>query len=245
MKFPHFSFDAAAQATFIDWSSEMHQVRLPAEDNPIIAQHLAKYDKLFPAIALILHLVDCADTGRRGPISQEAALRAAAWCEFLEAHARRCYGLLADDGLRATQALSDKVASGRLMDGFTARDVRRNQWRYLTTDEAGHAALDWLEDEDWLRAQDLGGKGPGSGRRTRRSGLTQMRGSRRPAVSDWLQQAQDYLSRGAEQTTAKSDERDLTAVMAVPRPEVLSEKNIEELTGALGPACRLPQMDCC
>ncbi|MBI5815439.1 MAG: DUF3987 domain-containing protein [Nitrospinae bacterium] len=165
-KFPYFRFDDTAQEIFIEWSGDLHLKRLPAEDHPIIAQHLAKYDKLFPALALIFHLVDCATTGRGGPVTAEAALRAAAWCEYLEAHARRCYGLLIDDGLRAAQALAKKVRQGKLSDGFTARDVRRNQWRYLTSDEAVQAALDWLEDEGWLRSEIIGGTGPGTGRRT-------------------------------------------------------------------------------
>ncbi len=165
-KFPHFRFDERAQEIFIEWSGDLHRSKLPAEEHPIVAQHLAKFDKLFPALALILHLVDCAATGRRGSVTAESALRAAAWCEYLEAHARRCYGLLTDDGLRAAQALADKVRQGRLQDGFTAREVRRNQWRSLTTDEAVQAALDWLEDEHWLRAEETGGTGPGTGRRT-------------------------------------------------------------------------------
>jgi hypothetical protein len=165
-KFPHFRFDEEAQEIFIEWSGDLHRSKMPGEDHPIIAQHLAKFDKLFPALALILHLVDCAATGQRGPVKLESALRAAAWCDYLEAHARRCYGLLTDDGLRAAQALADKVRQGKLQDGFTARDVRRNQWRSLTTDEAVQAALDWLEDEGWLRANEVGGAGPGSGRRT-------------------------------------------------------------------------------
>ena len=45
---------------------------------------------------------------------------------------------------------------------------RRNQWRSLSADEAIQAALDWLEDEDWLRGEATGGTGPGSGRRTLR-----------------------------------------------------------------------------
>lgn len=167
-KFPCFQFGDRAQEVFIEWSTELHRDKLPAEDHPIVAQHLAKFDKLFPALALILHLVDCAATGQRGPITEPAALRAAAWCDYLEAHARRCYGLLADDGLRAAQALAEKVQQGKLADGFTAREVRRNQWRYLTTDEAVNAALDWLEDEGWLRSIDSGGTGPGTGRRTSR-----------------------------------------------------------------------------
>ena len=139
---------------------------MTAEEEPIVRQHLAKYDKLFPALALVLHLFECAAGGARGPVDGQAALRAAAWCEFLEAHARRCYGLLKDDGLRAAQALAAKLERGALKDGFTLRDVRRNQWRNLTTDEAIQAALDWPEDEDWLRSESTGGTGPGTGRRT-------------------------------------------------------------------------------
>jgi len=160
-KFPYFSFGQAAQEIFIEWSVDLHQVRLPAEDHSIIAQHLTKFDKLFPALALILHLVECAATGGRGPVSAEAALRAAAWCDYLESHARRCYGLLMDDGFRAALALADKVRQSKLPDGFTARDVRRNQWRSLTTDESVDAAIGWLEDEGWLRATQTTGTGPG------------------------------------------------------------------------------------
>jgi hypothetical protein len=77
---------------------------------------------------------------------------------------RECPALLwaaQGDELRAAQALAIKLERGALEDGFTLRDVRRNQWRSLTTDEAG---LDWLEDEDWLRSEATGGTGPGSGR---------------------------------------------------------------------------------
>lgn len=166
-KFPFFRFDADAQKIFIEWSSDLHSTKLPAEDNPIVQQHLAKFDKLFPAIAMILHLVDAAHRGIGGEkVNGACALRAAAWCQYLEAHARRCYGLLADDGLRAAEALADKIKAGKLADGFTAREVRRNQWKHLTTDDVVTAALDWLEAEHWLRSEEVGGNGPG--RRTYR-----------------------------------------------------------------------------
>jgi hypothetical protein len=106
--------------------------------------------------------------GFHAAVTKEAALRAAAWCEYLEAHARRCYGLLKYDGLRAAQALAVKLERGALEDGFTLRDVRRNQWRSLTADEAVQAALVWLEVENWLRSEATGGSGPGSGRCTLR-----------------------------------------------------------------------------
>jgi len=124
IKFPHFKFNDEAQKIFIDWSTNLNLLKLPNEDNPLIVQHLAKFEKLFSALALIFHLVDCASFGSYGPIRAQSAQRAVAWCEFLEAHARRCYGLLADDGLRSAQALLDKLCKSKLSNGFTARDVR-------------------------------------------------------------------------------------------------------------------------
>ena len=167
-KFPHFHFDPAAQEVFMAWSTDMHTLRLPAETQPIIAQHLSKFDKLFPALALIFHLVECASNEARGSVSVEHAHRAWAWCGYLEAHARRCYGLLLDDGLRAARTLAERVEGGQLPNGFTLREVRRHQWRGLTIEEDIKLALTWLEEQHWLRIERRGGTGPGSGRPTGR-----------------------------------------------------------------------------
>ncbi|NKC12150.1 MAG: hypothetical protein GKR94_08075 [Gammaproteobacteria bacterium] len=71
----------------------MHRNRIASEDEPMIRQHLAEYGKLFPALALIFHLIDCAAHSPFGRVGQGAAVRAAAWCEFLEA---RTHGAATD-----------------------------------------------------------------------------------------------------------------------------------------------------
>jgi hypothetical protein len=152
-KFPAFRFRADAQEIFIEWSTELHQQRISGESDPLIQQHLAKYDKLFPALALFFHLIECAAHGVRGPITGECAIRAAAWCEYLEAHARRCYGLLRDNGLQAAQALTERLKRGELKTGFTVREVRRHGWTGLKTEKAVEAALEWLEDANWVRGE--------------------------------------------------------------------------------------------
>lgn len=151
----HFRFSEAAQTVFVEWTTELHKriERTEETENPLIIQHLGKYDKLFASLALIFHCADvAAGVEQPGPVSERAALQAAAWCEFLEPHARRAYGLLLDDGLRSARELSRKIQAGVLPDGFTARDVRRNRWRYLSTSEAVEAALIWLEDAGWVRS---------------------------------------------------------------------------------------------
>ena len=152
-KFPSFHFTDDAQEIFIQWSIELHNRRISDESDPLIQQHLSKYDKLFPALALIFHLIDCAAHGVRGPITRTCAIRAAGWCEYLEAHARRCYGLLKDSGLRSAQALARKLERGELKNGFTAREVRRHQWTSLKTEKSVETAIEWLEDAGWVRRE--------------------------------------------------------------------------------------------
>jgi Protein of unknown function (DUF3987)/Bifunctional DNA primase/polymerase, N-terminal len=149
-KFPAFRFKDDAQRIFIQWSIELHD-RINGESDPLIQQHLSKYDKLFPALALLFHLIDCAAHGVRGPITRTCAIRAAGWCEYLEAHARRCYGLLKDSGLRSAQALARKLERGELKNGFTAREVRRHQWTDLKTERSVETAIEWVEDCGWVR----------------------------------------------------------------------------------------------
>ena len=205
-RFPWFRFDDAAQAVFIEWTGELNRVRIPAEQangHPLIAQHLAKYEKLFAALALVLHLAECAQTGRRGPVSEYAAIRAAAWCEYLEAHARRCYGLLADKGARAAQALADRIRAGDLADGFTARDVRRKQWRHLSSDASVREALEWLEGEAWIIP--VSTPPDATGRRTVRYIVN------------------PKIRKESGRPTAKTAKTPLSSVLAVPQPAVSGE----------------------
>lgn len=159
VKLPSFSFDDEAQAFFIRYSHDLHTVRIAAEGNPLMRQHLAKYEKLFCSIALIFHLAD----GQVGDINVDTALRAAGYCEYLETHARRIYGLVDAATVTAAQLLGRRLAEGKLNDGFTARDVRRKRWGGLGTAAQVEATLDVLEEFGWVSAVEQHG---GAGRPT-------------------------------------------------------------------------------
>lgn len=150
VKLPHFCFDDAAQEIFVEWCTELHTVLIANEQNPLMHQHFGKYEKLFCAIALILHLVE----GGIGPVTAASALRAAAWCEYLAGHARRIYGLV--DAARVTTArmISRRLAEGKLDDGFTVRDLVRKQWTGVTTGLQAETALAILEENGHVQSLD-------------------------------------------------------------------------------------------
>jgi len=147
---PYLRFDAAAQSAFNDWRRDL-EGRLNSGEPEIIEAHLSKYRSLLPSLALLCHL---ADNPHGGPVTEAAMLRAADWCEYLEAHARRLYaqGLGAD--YSAAHALAARIRRGDVADGAKPKDIYRNHWAGLDK-EATYRALDVLEGCGWLRLAEL------------------------------------------------------------------------------------------
>jgi len=89
---PFLRFSREAQELFDRWRTDLELKIRSRDEHPIIEAHLSKYRSLMPSLALLFHL--CAvvkgDEGS-GPVTHHAAAMAAAWCDFLEAHARRLY----------------------------------------------------------------------------------------------------------------------------------------------------------
>ena len=86
-------------------------------------------------------------------VNLEPTQRAAAWCDYLEAHARRIYyGVTARVGT-TVRLLGGKIRTRKLPTPFTARDVYRPQWAGLTEPADVTAALEVLEDLGWLKRE--------------------------------------------------------------------------------------------
>jgi putative DNA primase/helicase len=152
--FAFFQFTEEAQAAFDAWYTALN-LRIRARTNlehPVILGHLTKYPKLVPALALLIHLVDCVAYGRGGPISLAATETAIRWSPFLEAHARRVYETVSNPGRQAAAVLGEKIKAGVLPSPFRARTVYRKVWAGLTTIEEVTAACHVLEDLHWLQA---------------------------------------------------------------------------------------------
>jgi hypothetical protein len=148
VKLPRFHFDDEAQVVFIDWCTELHRARIPGESNPLMRQHLGKFEKLFCSVALIVHLVE----NGIGPVKVRAAYRAAAWCDYLAGHARRIYALIETSKVNSARMVGRRLQQNKLQDGFTVRDVVRKQWSGVGTTLQAEAALAILEEHGWVQS---------------------------------------------------------------------------------------------
>jgi putative DNA primase/helicase len=160
---PHVRFDAAAQEVFDAWRAEFEPRFRGGEFPAAIESHFMKYRSLFASLALIFEAVDFVGgvEGAGKAVSKYSALRAAAWCEFLESHAMRVYSPTLDVETRAAKTLLDRVHMGDVEHGAKVRDIYRKQWSQLTTPEEVAAAIEVLEEHGWVRLATAKPKGGG------------------------------------------------------------------------------------
>lgn len=146
---PFLRLDDAAQAVFSSWRLGLEKALRGVDMAPALESHLAKYRKLVPALALINHLAD----GGAGPIRETALVRALAFAEYLETHARRAYGAGLANEADVAKLIVARIRKRDLVDGFTARDIQRKAWSGLTDADAIKAGLELLADLDWIAAE--------------------------------------------------------------------------------------------
>lgn len=161
-KRPYFRFTDDAYNVFMDWYDAL-QAKADDTEHEVIAQHLLKYGRLIPALALIFHLVDCIEIGSRlGGVSIRALQAAIAWGDMLETHMLRVYSCITDNSHLKAALLSNKILdmlkkpsdktdkTDWISHGFTARSLKRKNWKGLTDDNAVQTAIDVLIEHDWL-----------------------------------------------------------------------------------------------
>jgi len=172
-----FRFGTEAQQLFVEWLADLESKLRGGELHAALVSHLSKYRKLMPALALLFELADRAAGGFEGFVganqgeppnfwvSLEHTRQAAAWCDYLESHARRVYSCVTTSRMRAARELADKIKRRKVgaNGSFTCRDVYLKGWSGLADPEAVKLSLDVLLDAGWVR--ELGGEpGPTGGR---------------------------------------------------------------------------------
>lgn len=166
---PYFRFEAKqAQPVLYDWLKSI-DLKARGQDASLMEEHLGKYGKLVPALALIFHVVELMETAtkpgaaakkrkRTGGVSLNNLKLALKWANFLEAHAKRIYAMASDARIQVAQALARKIEAGELADGFSERDIYRKEWSVLREPEEVKAACAELEAAGWIRRIPVQGK---------------------------------------------------------------------------------------
>jgi putative DNA primase/helicase len=142
---PYLRFAPAALELFQEWRTKL-EAMLRGDLHPALESHFAKYRKVIPSLALIIHLAD----GNHGPVTEEATLKALAWGEYLQTHARRAYASVSMPEVGVAKAILKRVKSGDLKSPFSSRDVWRPGWSKLTDRDQVVEALKMLEDYGWV-----------------------------------------------------------------------------------------------
>ena len=144
-----FRFAPDAQALFIDFLTDLER-RVRGDDlHPALVSHISKYRSLMPSLALLFELSECTDDA--DVVSLEHARQAAAWCAYLESHARRIYSCVVTPQTRAARELADHLTKKDLGRRFSCRVVQRKGWSGLDTSELVGLAVAVLLEADWLR----------------------------------------------------------------------------------------------
>jgi hypothetical protein len=150
-------FDDEAQEWFDEWRERYEERQRSGEDHPALVAHRNKYRKLVPAIALICHL---ADEPNAPAVGLRSLLRAEAWLDYLDTHARRAYASVMRADADSARELLRRIRRHDVPDSFRLRDVYRNQWSLLSTPDQARRAAQMLVDFDYVREipVDTGGR---------------------------------------------------------------------------------------
>lgn len=154
-------FDSDAQELFIEWWTALEKKIRSDDIHPAIEAHLAKYRSLAPSLALIIALADCEDLTSDFQVKKSAFIKAAAWCDYLESHANRIYGIATEPDLDNAKTILKKIKAGKLVeDGEIINpvkpgDIQRKKWAGLTQTESVKQALYKLEEYGYVRSKNI------------------------------------------------------------------------------------------
>ena len=154
---PFLHFDDAAQSLFSEWRADLESRLRSGEEHPSIVSHLSKYRKLIPSLALINHLCD----GGNGAVNETALLRAIAFSEYLESHARRIYSYATRPDIDAAKTLLKKLSTGKLATPFKVRDIYRAGWTGLETPAKAQSVISLLLEYRHLTEEEIPSGGAG------------------------------------------------------------------------------------
>lgn len=143
---PFLRFLQEAGEAFLEWRTKLETRLRSSELHPAMESHLAKYRKLVPGLSLIIHLAE----GGVGDVSLNATIKALAWSEYLESHARRVYASVSNPQISAAEQIIKRIKNGDIPESFAAWNIWRSGWASLSDKNNVKDALELLVELNWL-----------------------------------------------------------------------------------------------
>jgi putative DNA primase/helicase len=161
---PYVRFDGKAQGFFDEWRTDLENRLRHGALSDVMSAHLSKFRSLMPSLALWTHIVHRHAEASLGPVPLAAASAAAAWCDLLEAHARRIYHSAMEGTVDDAARLAERIQES-LPNPFTCRLVAQKGWTGLGTIDEARRAVGILEDRGWVKVVEIPSPDPmGRGR---------------------------------------------------------------------------------
>lgn len=150
-------FSDDAYLIFIDWLTTNQNVIRMCRESEAMESYLAKAPKAVGALALTLQLFDD-PTSRE--VGVDAVRRAISLYEIGETHIRRLLECHRVTGPDAAYVILAKLREGKLNPcQFTARQIKRKNWRGLNDAESVEEGLATLVECGWIQASPVRGAG--------------------------------------------------------------------------------------
>jgi putative DNA primase/helicase len=149
---PYLKFSTEAQDIFDVWRGDLEREVRSGDLSPAMEAHKSKYRSLFPSLALLIEIADSASEGETATVvSESSAIKARAWCTYLEDHAKRLYFSAERPEMRSARELVKKLKAGKIDHGIPTRMLYKNEWAGLKDKFEVEGALEVLGILGWLR----------------------------------------------------------------------------------------------
>ena len=154
----NFNFDDDAQPVFFEWKSSIDEKTVDQSLPASIQAHYAKLPSLMPSIAVILFMMEWADSGSEFVqvnnfvrVQKQHAIGAAAVCDYLEKHMLKVYEMDDNPRVKGAEALLEKIRDKKVGESFKRNAVVKNNWEYLSTTSSVDDAIRVLVEHGWLK----------------------------------------------------------------------------------------------
>tara|TARA_A100001015_G_scaffold66762_1_gene73867 strand:+ start:494 stop:820 length:327 start_codon:yes stop_codon:yes gene_type:complete len=81
----------------------------------------------------------------------QAVRFAIAWCELLEAHAKKLWASAINPDLAPTHKLAEKILTGKVVNNMEISAIQQKKWSKLTSTDQVDLAVTQLQTWGWLR----------------------------------------------------------------------------------------------